>query len=44
MHSAGVQVMQVTSILVVPFAPLMLIMHGASLQLKGIPASQVCSC
>ena len=43
-NSACVQVVQLTSILAVPFAPLMLVIHGASLQLKGIPDSQVCSC
>ena len=35
------QVVMLTGILAVPFAPLMLIVHGASLQTKGIPASQV---
>jgi len=35
------QVVTLTGILAVPFAPLMLIVHGASLQTKGIPASQV---
>ena len=39
---AGVQVQRLTSILAFPFAALMLIAHGASLQLKGIPANQVC--
>ncbi len=38
------QVVTLTGILAVPFAPLMLIVHGASLQTKGIPASQVCPC
>ncbi|KAA6429169.1 MAG: hypothetical protein FRX49_00565, partial [Trebouxia sp. A1-2] len=33
-------VVTLTGILAVPFAPLMLIVHGASLQTKGIPASQ----
>ncbi len=36
------QVVTLTGILAVPFAPLMLIIHGASLQMKGIPANQVC--
>ena len=36
----GLQVARLTGILAVAFAPLMLIIHGASLQLKGIPANQ----